>query len=259
MDNNNNNNVTPENNISVDNNGVVENNKKSSNSLVLLAIIGGLIIAVGVVLGILIGNKDDKKNSKEKDLPSSVLSKVKTSGQMENFVYEYDDSETQETLDNIIKDKNNLYGVKLGLEGNIKRTFCDYKNKGTDYKFKNVDSDSPIFESGKINVEFSNSLKGIKNAYYLANGGCDSYHEDLLGIQYKDKLVLYTSDFELSKIYLTIDLKKNYDMIYILNISTAADDESANQGINSYIIGETSDGTIEEIADLDAEWDKMYN
>ena len=157
-------------------------------------------------------------------------------------------AETMINSKNIIE---GLYGVRLKDSGTIKNGFCDFSSIGVSYSFENLSSSSPIFKSAYQDARESSlpleSLNGIKSAFLLGEGGCDSVAQHNLAIQYNNRILIYTDveyyegDESGGKPFV-INVDKEYKMVYLYNYSYGSDDEAGNQAIDTYLILEDNSG-----------------
>ena len=192
------NNVTPENNISADinetvNNGVVENNKKSGNGLVLLAIIGGLIIAVGVVLGMLIGNKDDDSKKNGVQYYIGFATPQDSSENCKDYAYLILDPKNGFRIESVtVSGKHGYAGKKYSIKNNDVELKTTYKT-GTGYPTNYSNPITLNIKDKTITFEKIKMKKVTKDEFYSSSNGCYKINERN-DLTYNDVEKEYKSD-----------------------------------------------------------------
>lgn len=182
-------------------------------------------------------NKNNNNNSQKDVLASDSLKGVKTIGSDYQLHTNYSAIKLKEsdTLVDIVKSKNNLYGFKIGLNGTIENPYC--KNMPSNYAFSDVDTLDAKFliDDGETSLIYINEpTKNLKNAYYLGEGGCNSSYNDMVILQYPERLLVFDKSFNSG----VITTKLDFDMFYTLNINTSIS-EGAGEEVTSYLIGKT--------------------
>lgn len=217
--------------------------KDNSKIGIIIGILGVLILVVALVFLFLLLNRDNsnKNNSKTKKennelLPSKVLSNSTPGG-----YYAISPSEDMINSTNV---KDTIYGVRLQDKGVIDKVYCDFSgNDKITYDFKNIDSDKPVFNFNDENINLK-SLKGVKSVILTAEGGCDSYYNEILLVLYNDKLYMYSLDLGVASNPYVINTDKAYVMAYLYNYSFTSDDEASDQGIDSYLVLEDDNNEL---------------
>lgn len=206
------------------------------------------LLIVILVLMILIFTKKDSSNDnngknrsntgQKEALASTTLDGVKTSGVDFQLHTNYAAIKLKETdtLADIVRSKNNLYGFKIGLKGTIENPYC--KNTSSTYEFTDIDTlDAKFLLDGSTTSEIyiSEPTKNLINAYYLGEGGCNSSYSDMVILQYPDRLLIYDKNYNSGVIVTNLD----FDMFYTLNVDTSIGDYAENESVTSYLIGKT--------------------